>query len=276
MKSIAAMDYLHFLRDLLTGARTRGELSASQRRKADCADLFALGPLDILDLGNGALRPQSYILMNEGHRVTGVDYVNSPSFSWKTAAYVLARMLFRMHLPRSKAPVGALQLVTADAAALPFPDESFDLITSFAAFEHFMEVDKVVRECSRVLKPGGMVWIGIHCFPALSGGHNVGRRRDELTELPPGIEPWDHLRNQKLPFTVPLNRLRPREYSELFERFFDITIAECIGKEGEELLTPEIQNELSEYSREELLCACYLICGKKPSGSRTSHKSELS
>jgi ubiquinone/menaquinone biosynthesis C-methylase UbiE len=43
----------------------------------------------------------------------------------------------------------------ADAASLPFPDNSFDLVTSFDNLEHIQEYDKVLQEIIRVLKPDG-------------------------------------------------------------------------------------------------------------------------
>ena len=43
----------------------------------------------------------------------------------------------------------------ADAEALPFADEAFDLLTCRIAPHHFPDVFAFVRECARVLKPGG-------------------------------------------------------------------------------------------------------------------------
>jgi SAM-dependent methyltransferase len=42
-----------------------------------------------------------------------------------------------------------------DAAALPFPDASFDVCLSNASFEHFKEPERAVRESLRVVAPGG-------------------------------------------------------------------------------------------------------------------------
>jgi hypothetical protein len=35
-------------------------------------------------------------------------------------------------------------------------------------------------------------------------------------------------------------------------------------REGERLLTPAIQTELSDYSRDELTCGAYVILARKP------------
>jgi len=45
----------------------------------------------------------------------------------------------------------------ADACALPFEDSSFDLVTCRVAPHHFPDVALFVRECARVVKPGGTV-----------------------------------------------------------------------------------------------------------------------
>jgi len=46
-----------------------------------------------------------------------------------------------------------------DAASLPFPDASFDVVISNAAFEHFLDPVAAAREQARVLAKGG---VGIH------------------------------------------------------------------------------------------------------------------
>lgn len=45
----------------------------------------------------------------------------------------------------------------ADAQALPFPDESFDVIFSCECLEHVPGPQQALREMSRILKPGGQL-----------------------------------------------------------------------------------------------------------------------
>lgn len=46
--------------------------------------------------------------------------------------------------------------VHGDATAMPFEDDSFDVVVSIGLFEHFEDVEGPVREQLRVLKPGGL------------------------------------------------------------------------------------------------------------------------
>ena len=48
-------------------------------------------------------------------------------------------------------------LVRADAARLPFPDGALDGLTCGFALRNFVDLDAVLRECARVLRPGGRI-----------------------------------------------------------------------------------------------------------------------
>lgn len=65
-----------------------------------------------------------------------------------------------------------------DAARLGFADDSFDLVFSYNSFEHFPEPDVVLQEATRVVRPGGYIYLnfgplwlsarGAHQFQTIS------------------------------------------------------------------------------------------------------------
>jgi ubiquinone/menaquinone biosynthesis C-methylase UbiE len=150
-------------------------------------------------------------------------------------------------------------------SALPFPDKSFDLVTSVAAFEHFLDVPRVLEETHRVVTPGGLIWVLVHLFSSPSGGHNVRLSQVPLRKIPRGVDPWDHLRKRRLPFHVPLNQWRKDQYLSEFSKHFEILKRYCAMREGEHILTPQIEGELAEYGRDELTCGAYVILARKGS-----------
>ncbi len=65
-----------------------------------------------------------------------------------------------MALAQAKRPDGVdnVEFVANDAGDLPFEDARFDRVTISYAGRGFPDFDAVLRECFRVLKPGGHVW----------------------------------------------------------------------------------------------------------------------
>jgi SAM-dependent methyltransferase len=256
-------DYLRYAWQMLNGFRTNGEMQISAEREQDIVPyLDTSTSLRVLDLGNGSLRPQYTILQAAGYQVYGIDLVNRPQWSWTTVAYVLARWLYGWKLGLPIRDVDRT-LICGDVSHLPFPDNTFDLVTSVAAFEHFLAVPMVVAELKRVLRFGGLVYVRIHPFTCPSGGHNVRITEIPLRNVPRGVDPWDHLRKRRLPFHVPLNEWRQDQYLKIFAEHFEILKHYCAMREGEELLTPQIEAELSGYSRDELTCGAYVIVARK-------------
>jgi len=49
----------------------------------------------------------------------------------------------------------------ADVVRLPFASGSFDMAVAISVFEHFEQLDSVLKETVRVLKPGGLLLAGI-------------------------------------------------------------------------------------------------------------------
>ena len=97
-----------------------------------------------LDVGCGEGRVGAE-LQRRGHRVVGID--SSPTM------VELASEQHEAHV--------------ADAAALPFPDGSFDLAIAYMSIMNFDDPEAAVGEIARVLVPGGRVCAAIvHPFDA--------------------------------------------------------------------------------------------------------------
>jgi len=258
------LDYPRFFWQLLNGFRVQHERTLAACRAKDVQPYLDLGqPRVMLDLANGRLRPQYTLLRAAGHKVYGIDLINQPRQGPTDTLYVAARRLFAWRQGLN-GRVANGPLVKASVNELPFANNVFEVVTSIAAFEHFLDVPTVVAEVARVLRPGGIGWVVIHLYTAPSGGHNVSLTQIPLQQVPSRIEPWDHLRKRRLPFHVPLNEWRIDRYLAEFSKHFEILKHYCAMREGEELLTPDIERELSAYTRDELTCGAYVIVARKP------------
>ena len=82
-----------------------------------------------------------------------------------------------------------LDVVRGDATALPFADESFDLVMSTDVWEHVEDDGAVAREAFRVCRPGGRLLVAVPAGMDLWSAHDVAlghvRRydRDQLVGL---------------------------------------------------------------------------------------------
>lgn len=64
-----------------------------------------------------------------------------------------------------------LRFAQADGQALPFPDRTFDMVLSHAVIEHVADADRYLRECVRVLKPGGYMYLSTAPYLSFAGAH---------------------------------------------------------------------------------------------------------
>ena len=75
---------------------------------------------------------------------------------------------------------GAGKVVQGTIEQLPFPDDSFDLITSLDVIEHTDDDILALRELLRVIRPGGWLVLTVPAYPRLWSRHdelNHHRRR---------------------------------------------------------------------------------------------------
>jgi SAM-dependent methyltransferase len=64
-----------------------------------------------------------------------------------------------------------LQFALADGMALPFASGAFDLVLSHAVIEHVADAALYLRECARVLAPGGRVYLSTAPYLSFAGAH---------------------------------------------------------------------------------------------------------
>jgi SAM-dependent methyltransferase len=64
-----------------------------------------------------------------------------------------------------------LHFALADGMALPFQAGSFDLVLSHAVIEHVADAALYLRECARVLAPGGRVYLSTSPYLSFAGAH---------------------------------------------------------------------------------------------------------
>jgi SAM-dependent methyltransferase len=61
--------------------------------------------------------------------------------------------------------------VQADGQTLPFQAATFDLVFSHSVIEHVRDAEDYLRECFRVLRPGGVLYLSTAPYLSLAGAH---------------------------------------------------------------------------------------------------------
>ncbi len=79
-----------------------------------------------------------------------------------------------------------LRFTLGVAEQLPYPDDAFDLVVSTTSFDHWADQQAGLRECARVLAPGGHLVLADVFSPLLQLTTLTGRRGKARTERQAG------------------------------------------------------------------------------------------
>lgn len=230
----------------------------------------------MLDIGCGQTAVQTILFTADGANITGID-LEVPTFTINPIIFykvlknngleralksTFRHLLFdRSYFKRlSKSYSEPINLSKADvrnydSSKMPFVTNEFDFIYSSWVFEHIDKVEATVKEISRILKPNGVARIEFHLFPSLSGGHNLEwHYPDRDLNRERHCPPWDHLLENKFPVNTYLNKLKLKDYDNIFRKYMKIIRIEkniC----GSYYLTKNLKDQLFQkgFSEEDLL-----------------------
>ncbi|QIR37770.1 methyltransferase domain-containing protein [Tolypothrix sp. PCC 7910] len=119
------------------------------------------------------------------------------------------------------------QFLVADAQAMPFADNSFDLVWSLESGEHMPNKIKFMQECYRVLKPGGKLIMVTWCHRPIDHAPLTDDERKHLQDiyrvycLPYVISLPEYaaIANQ-----ISLQNIRTADWSQAVAPFWDFVI----------------------------------------------------
>lgn len=121
-----------------------------------------------LDIGCGEGH-NTRLLADLGARMTGID---------------LAPTFVRHAQEAERAAPRGISYSVGNAAALPFPDHSFDFATAFMVLQDVRDQERAIAEAHRVVRPGGFFQLSIThpCFhtPRWSWTHGPDGRREAM------------------------------------------------------------------------------------------------
>ena len=91
-----------------------------------------------------------------------------------------------LEIARERTPSGDFR--QGELEALPFDDDSFDLVTGFNSFQYAGDAARALREAGRVTRPGGMIVIMTWGEPAgMEAAGHVAALKPLLPPPPPGV-----------------------------------------------------------------------------------------
>ena len=124
--------------DFITVALSYGQDRGWKRRLVALAQPAAGRRALDLATGTGDI---AYALASSGARVVGLD---------------ITRRMIELAIAKAGGRAGSCSFLVGDMTALPFPDRSFDLVTTGYGLRNVPDLAVAVDEIARVLTPGGL------------------------------------------------------------------------------------------------------------------------
>ena len=242
---------------------------------------------DILDIGTGQFLLQMYYF-GLHNRITGIDfdvianginpfqYLRMLKFNGlRRTIKTIGRKLLgidRKYRAELKAQLSVTSLPKVrvqrmDACNMAFPEAVFDFVHCLSVFHHLPDPAAALRGITRILRPGGTVYISFHLYTSETGSLDPRVFTNRANEV--GM--WLHLRPQcahLVHTNAYLNKLRLAQWKELFDAWMPEARLSLVPttRTGAELAARELQaaGELREYEPLELLTHRVCVVWKKP------------
>lgn len=159
----------------------------------------------------------------------------------------------------------SMSVTRMDATKTTFAPATFDFVYSFNVFEHIPDPAAVLRECVRIVKPGGCIFTDLHLYTSDTGCHDPRIVSGDRQGLPF----WPHLRPQHAHLWragTYLNKLRLSQWREIFESVLPGTSLTYRRDDNlaEQAAGLKRGGELAEYTEEELLTHWIIAIWRKP------------
>jgi SAM-dependent methyltransferase len=232
---------------------------------------FSAKTAKILDLACGPLAAQTLLLSSIGYETLGADLHIPPGYMplagakqwWRRKQHTRAWKAVTQSYYRSLAEQvnvalkwNRVKVRLADLTRLDLADISFDAAVCVNYLQHAANVEGLLAEAARVLRPDGLFLADIWPYAALHGAFQYDAKL-----------PWSHLRgNEPLPAEplYSLNKWREAQFRAIFDGYFRVEqwLLET-DEVAQAQLTAEIRAELAEYSEDELTTRRIVIVVRK-------------